>query len=245
MGAAIEGLERQEAKERQKAAGARGKEGGRGKKKENPSGNLPEGNGVATDSRDRTAESVGMSGRTFEKAKQVVAAAEAEPEKYGDLPAVMDRPGQHGGTAPGKRKDTPANLAGVSNGESRERTAEAVGMGRTSYAKAKAVVKAAEAEPEKFGDLPAVMDRTGKVDGAFREMKKRTEGARKGPGMFSIPGPCRPGHAAASELLGKSAARADRQRAVAPPLVHRPVVQPRAAAGVALGPAAQAAVDAP
>jgi hypothetical protein len=40
------------------------------------------------------AESAGMSRRTYEKAKQVVEAAESEPEKYGDLKDEMDRTGK-------------------------------------------------------------------------------------------------------------------------------------------------------
>lgn len=54
-----------------------------------------------------------------------------------------------------------------------EIAARAVGMGREKYVKAKEVVAAAEADPEKFGDLPTQMDETGNVAGAHREMVRR------------------------------------------------------------------------
>jgi hypothetical protein len=95
MGRLIERAERKAAKDRKQKAGARGREGGRGKKKENPSGKFPEGLPAenAGDSRDRVGEAVGMSGKTYEKAKAVARAAEKEPEKYGDLATEMNVPG--------------------------------------------------------------------------------------------------------------------------------------------------------
>ncbi len=49
----------------------------------------------------------------------------------------------------------------------------AVGMDSSTYFRAKKVVAAAEAEPEKYGDLPAVMDETGNVSGTYRELERR------------------------------------------------------------------------
>ena len=54
------------------------------------SGKLPEPKEDAGDSRDRVAEAFGISGSTYEKAKKVVAAAEADPGTFGDLPELMD-----------------------------------------------------------------------------------------------------------------------------------------------------------
>ena len=102
-----------------------------------------------------------------------VVALGAEIEEL-ERKAAKERQRQHGGTAPGKPKDTSGNLPEVS-GRTRDKTADAVGMSGRTYEKAKAVVGAARAEPEKFGDLQEVMDRTGKVDGAFREMEKRRD----------------------------------------------------------------------
>ena len=54
------------------------------------SGNLPEPTEDAGRSRDKVAEAFGISGSTYEKAKKVVAAAEADPGTFGDLPELMD-----------------------------------------------------------------------------------------------------------------------------------------------------------
>lgn len=58
-------------------------------------------------------------------------------------------------------------------GQTREVAAKAVGMGASKYDRAKAVVSAAEADPERFGDLPAKMDETGNVSGTYRELERR------------------------------------------------------------------------
>jgi ParB/RepB/Spo0J family partition protein len=81
-GEAIERIERAQAKSRMVAAHA-------------SPGKLPEQD--KGDSRDKIAAQLGISGRTFENARAVVEAAEAEPEKYGKLLAVMDRTGKING----------------------------------------------------------------------------------------------------------------------------------------------------
>lgn len=58
----------------------------------------------------------------------------------------------------------------------RDIAAAAVGMSGPTYRLAKAVVCAAQAEPERFGDLPALMDETGNVSGAHRELEHRRAG---------------------------------------------------------------------
>jgi ParB/RepB/Spo0J family partition protein len=72
-----------------KAAKARQREAGRTK----ASGNFPE----AGDTRDKIGRRLGISGRTYERAKAVVEAAEAEPDKYGKLLEDMDRTGRVNG----------------------------------------------------------------------------------------------------------------------------------------------------
>ncbi len=49
---------------------------------------------------------------------------------------------------------------------------KAVGLSRRKYKKAKAVVSAAEENPEKYGDLPEMMDESS-VESAFEEMERR------------------------------------------------------------------------
>ena len=61
----------------------------------------------------------------------------------------------------------------IERAKTRDVVAQAVGgvSGRT-YEKIKAVVEAAKAEPEKFAPVVAEMDRTGKVDRAFKVVKQ-------------------------------------------------------------------------
>jgi len=56
-------------------------------------------------------------------------------------------------------------------GEALNKVAASVFMSRPTYTKAKAVVEAAEAEPEKFQAIADKMDRTGNISGAYKEMR--------------------------------------------------------------------------
>ena len=53
--------------------------------------------------------------------------------------------------------------------------AAACGVDRRTYEKAKAVTQAAEQSPKKFGPLVEQMDRTGKVNKAYSELRKQTK----------------------------------------------------------------------
>jgi N6-adenosine-specific RNA methylase IME4/ParB-like chromosome segregation protein Spo0J len=76
IGAEVERIERERAKARMVAAHA-------------SPGKLPEQD--KGDARDKIAAQLGISGRTYEKAKAVVDAAAAEPERYGHLVEELDR----------------------------------------------------------------------------------------------------------------------------------------------------------
>jgi ParB family chromosome partitioning protein len=84
--AALEALEKEKARQRQTAGVNQHTEA---------SGKLPEGSRGQT--RDKVGAALGMSGRTYEKAKAVVEAARADPEKYGGLQEQMDRTGRVNG----------------------------------------------------------------------------------------------------------------------------------------------------
>jgi hypothetical protein len=58
-------------------------------------------------------------------------------------------------------------------GKTRDRVAEAVGMSGRTYDKAKAVVEAAEKEPDKHAETVKEMDRSGKVDAAYKKVQAR------------------------------------------------------------------------
>ena len=63
-----------------------------------------------------------------------------------------------------------ANLAEGTKGKSRDQVAAFTGYGRTTLAKATAVVEAGEQDPERFGKLVEAMDRSGRADGPYRRL---------------------------------------------------------------------------
>lgn len=90
-----------------------------------------------------------------------------------EKPKAKQRQQQHGKTAPGRSKDTSGNLPELSDGQTRDKVAEALGVGARTYEKAKAVAEAAEQDPEQFGDLAEAMEKSGKVDPAYRKLQER------------------------------------------------------------------------
>jgi ParB-like chromosome segregation protein Spo0J len=64
-------------------------------------------------------------------------------------------------------------------GKTRERAAAAVGMKARTYEKAKAVVRAAQEDPKRFGPLVKEMDETGKVDRAFSKVRRAKRAAEE------------------------------------------------------------------
>ncbi len=77
FGRRIEALEKPEAKKRQRAGTNQHTE---------PSGKFPQGSTGRTF--DKVGGALGISGKTYEKVKKIGEAAEKEPEKFGDLPAL-------------------------------------------------------------------------------------------------------------------------------------------------------------
>ena len=84
-------------------------------------------------------------------------------------PAIMAEAKERMSLSPGRGK-TGAVLAPELKGKARDKIAKATGTSRTTLAKAEKVVEAAEAEPEKFAPLVEEMDRTGKVDGPYKQL---------------------------------------------------------------------------
>ena len=77
----------------------------------------------------------------------------------------------------GRPKNTGGKLPPVSDrGKTRDKVGEAVGMSGRSYDKVKAVVAAAEADPERFGPVVEEMDETGKVEPAYQQVKQQPDG---------------------------------------------------------------------
>jgi ParB family chromosome partitioning protein len=78
-------------------------------------------------------------------------------------------------------------------GPTAEKVGEAIDMSGRTYLKAKAVVEAAEQDPDTFGPVLAEMDRTGKVDPAYQKVKQpgpeAEEEESEGSDMGSSNGP--------------------------------------------------------
>ncbi len=100
----------------------------------------------------------------FTPSEAVAIAAELEPIERA---AAAERQGTRTDLEHG------VNFTPCEAGKARDKVAEAVGMSHPTLAKATAVVLAAEENPEKFGDLVEKMDKSGKVDAAAKELKKR------------------------------------------------------------------------
>ena len=103
--------------------------------------------------------------KDFTLSEAVAIAAALEPLERA---AAKERQRVHGETAPGR--NTVENFSGV-NGRAVDRVAHAVGYSRPTLEKAKAVVEAAQAEPERYGKLLADMDRTGKAHGPYKRLE--------------------------------------------------------------------------
>jgi N6-adenosine-specific RNA methylase IME4 len=63
------------------------------------------------------------------------------------------------------------NFSTSSSGRALDKAATIAGFSRPSLLKARAVVEAAEAEPERFGGLVEMMDENGRVDRAFKQLQ--------------------------------------------------------------------------
>jgi hypothetical protein len=83
---------------------------------------------------------------------------------------AKERQREHGKTAPGRKH---SGQVAPSVGRATDKVAKATGLARRTLEKAKAVVEAAEVEPERFSDLKEQMDDSGKVDRAFKELNIR------------------------------------------------------------------------
>lgn len=91
------------------------------------------------------------------------------------------------------RKEISETGANIPKGKTADKVAAFAGISGRTLEKARAVVKAAEAEPEKFGPLLADMDKSGRADGPYRRLKviQQTAEIRKEPPPLPGRGPYR------------------------------------------------------
>lgn len=108
--------------------------------------------------------------------------APSEMVAMGKRLEVVEKPKAEAREKAGVRHEPSGNLPQGATGETREKVAQAVGVSGRTYDKAKAVVEAAEEDPDTFGHLPKRMDKTDKVDPAYKELRriqKQQEDERK------------------------------------------------------------------
>jgi N6-adenosine-specific RNA methylase IME4 len=93
----------------------------------------------------------------------------------------------------GVRNDLVKNFHNVDGGKTRDKVAVFAGVSGRTLEKIKAVVEAAEAEPEKFGKLKEDMDRAGRVDGPYKRLQviRKADAIRKEPPPLPGNGPYR------------------------------------------------------
>jgi hypothetical protein len=91
------------------------------------------------------------------------------------------RQAEHGKTAPGRKKHL-GEIPPSVKGRAADHVARVVGKDRKTIAKARVVVNAAKANPEKFGKLKEDMDRTGRVNGVERSGLSRGRSLQMGAG---------------------------------------------------------------
>ena len=84
--------------------------------------------------------------------------------------AAKERQRQHGGTAPGRRKQS--GKPSTNDGRTRDRIGAVAGLSGRSLAKIQAIVEAAEKHPRRFGALVAEMDRTRRIDSVYRRLRQ-------------------------------------------------------------------------
>jgi ParB family chromosome partitioning protein len=96
----------------------------------------------------------------------------------------------HAGPAEGKGRKASGSgkLPEPVRGQTRDKVAEAVGMSGRTYEKVKAVVEAAAADPA-LAPVVEQMDRTGKVDPAYKKVAGARNGAKAASDSAGLPGP--------------------------------------------------------
>ena len=94
--------------------------------------------------------------------------------------AIADAISKEIGNRAGRPTNIPENIPEFPKGiETRTIAAKKAGFGNDrTFRQAKEIVEAAEAEPERFGELVDQMDRTGKVGGAYRRLRMARDETR-------------------------------------------------------------------
>ena len=85
--------------------------------------------------------------------------------------AAKERQRRHGGTAPGCKKQS-GKISRSDDGRVRDKIAGFAGISGRTLEKIQTIVEAAERQPRRFGQLVADMDRDGRIDAAYRKLRR-------------------------------------------------------------------------
>lgn len=118
--------------------------------------------------------------KDFTPSEMVAIKRELEPLAKAE---AKERQRAHGGTAPGRGAQSPT----AAKGRAMDHISRYLGRDRRTMEKAEAVVKAAEADPKRFGAILEEMDRSGRVHTAFKWLSGSSPAAaRLRPSKASI-----------------------------------------------------------
>jgi N6-adenosine-specific RNA methylase IME4 len=84
--------------------------------------------------------------------------------------AAKERQRRHGGTAPGRKKQS--GQISRSDGRVRDKIAGFAGISGRTLEKIQTIIEVAERQPRRFGPLIAEMDRYGRIDAAYRKLRR-------------------------------------------------------------------------
>jgi len=121
-----------------------------------------------TDRKDYTPEETVVAGRKRE-------AAEVKAAKDAQLAGLK------------QYQDRSENFSEREKGEAKVKVAKAVGMSKPTYEKAKEIVEAAEKDPKTFRSLVDMMNKTGKVDRAYKELQKEKRSTQRKESVANAP----------------------------------------------------------
>jgi hypothetical protein len=85
--------------------------------------------------------------------------------------AAKERQRKHSGTAPGRKKQS-GQLSRSDDGRVRDKIAGFAGISGRTLEKIQAIIEAAQRQPRRFGSLVADMDRYGRIDAAYRKLRR-------------------------------------------------------------------------
>ena len=101
-------------------------------------------------------------------------------EQYAIRKALEEQEKQSAKDRQGERIDKHSgNFPESSRGQTRDKIAKIAGTSGRTLDKITEICKAAEAEPEKYGQFVDEMDRTGKVDGVYRKLRAELDAERR------------------------------------------------------------------